>query len=160
MISNCIHTCIQLCIIIFSKGTESDFKLFLCDTYVNKSPHNIYLSLCYSICQNRHLLKFFLPSTIKLWNSLPDPLTDLEDISQFKNELSLHLFPKLIYMYNYLCLYTLFECYAVYKYNNNNMSCGIVQKHTNGYHQIHGMYKLFCCTITVKLLLHMSPIEV
>ena len=32
-------------------------------------------------------LNFFLPLTIKLWNSL------LEDISQFKDELFLHFFP-------------------------------------------------------------------
>ena len=35
----------------------------------------------------------FLPSTIKLWNSLPDSLVDLDDINQFKEDLSLHLFP-------------------------------------------------------------------
>jgi len=44
----------------------------------------------------------FLPSTIKLWNSLPDPPTEFEDISQFKDKLFLHLFPLLIYMNDYL----------------------------------------------------------
>ena len=38
-------------------------------------------------------LIFFLPSTIKLWNSLPNYLTNFEDISQFKDELFLHVFP-------------------------------------------------------------------
>jgi len=38
-------------------------------------------------CLNSCLL-----STIKLWNLLPGPLTDFEDISQFKDELFLHLF--------------------------------------------------------------------
>ena len=37
-------------------------------------------------------LNSFLPS-IKLWNSLPDSLVDLDDINQFKEDLSLHLFP-------------------------------------------------------------------
>ena len=38
-------------------------------------------------------LNSFLPSTIKLWNSLPDSLIELDDINQFKEDLSLHLFP-------------------------------------------------------------------
>ena len=38
-------------------------------------------------------LNSFLPSTIKLWNSLPDSLVELDDINQFKEDLSFHLFP-------------------------------------------------------------------
>ena len=38
-------------------------------------------------------LNSFLPSTIKLWNSLPDSFIELDDINQFKEDLSLHLFP-------------------------------------------------------------------
>ena len=38
-------------------------------------------------------LNSFLPSTIRLWNSLPDSLIDLDDVNQFKEDLSLHLFP-------------------------------------------------------------------
>ena len=38
-------------------------------------------------------LNSFLPSTIKLQNSLPDSLIELDDINQFKEDLSLHLFP-------------------------------------------------------------------
>ena len=38
-------------------------------------------------------LNSFLPSTIKLWNSLPDSLIELDDINQFKEDLSSHLFP-------------------------------------------------------------------
>jgi len=38
-------------------------------------------------------LNSFPPSAIKLWNSLPNHLTDFEGISQFKDELFLHLFP-------------------------------------------------------------------
>ena len=33
----------------------------------------------------------FLPSTINLWNSLPESLIDLNDINHFKRDLSLHL---------------------------------------------------------------------
>ena len=35
----------------------------------------------------------FIPSTINLWNSLPDSLVNLDDINQFKEALSLYLFP-------------------------------------------------------------------
>ena len=35
----------------------------------------------------------FLPSTINLWNSLPDSLVDLDEINQFKEDLSKYLFP-------------------------------------------------------------------
>ena len=35
----------------------------------------------------------FIPSTINLWNSLPDSLVNLDDINQFKEALSLCLFP-------------------------------------------------------------------
>ena len=38
-------------------------------------------------------LNSFLPSTIKLWNSLPDSLIKLDDINQFKEHLTFHLFP-------------------------------------------------------------------
>ena len=38
-------------------------------------------------------LNSFLSSTIKLWNSIPDSLIELNDINQFKEDLSLHLFP-------------------------------------------------------------------
>ena len=38
-------------------------------------------------------LNSFLPSTIRLWNSLSDSLIYLDDINQFKEDLSLHLFP-------------------------------------------------------------------
>ena len=38
-------------------------------------------------------LNFFLPSTIKLLNSLYDSLVALNDINQFKDDLSLYLFP-------------------------------------------------------------------
>ena len=34
----------------------------------------------------------FLPSTIKLWNSLPDSLVELDDINQFRTDLSSYLF--------------------------------------------------------------------
>ena len=36
-------------------------------------------------------LHSFLPSTLNLWNSLPDSLIDLNDINHFKRDLSLHL---------------------------------------------------------------------
>ena len=35
----------------------------------------------------------FILSTINLWNSLPDSLVNLDDINQFKEALSLYLFP-------------------------------------------------------------------
>ena len=38
-------------------------------------------------------LNSFIPSTINLWNSLPDSLVNLDDINQFKEALSLYLFP-------------------------------------------------------------------
>ena len=38
-------------------------------------------------------LNSFLPSAINLWNSLPDSLVELDDLNQFKDDLSLYLFP-------------------------------------------------------------------
>ena len=38
-------------------------------------------------------LNSFLPSAINLWNSLPDSLVELDDLNQFKDNLSLYLFP-------------------------------------------------------------------
>ena len=38
-------------------------------------------------------LNSFLPSTINLWNSLPESLVNLDDINKFKEDLSLYLFP-------------------------------------------------------------------
>ena len=70
-----------------------------------------------------HILKFFLPSTIKLWNSLPDSLIELDDINQFKEDLAIltSLPSRLIHcMYNYLCVYALFE--FLHSNNNNNKS--------------------------------------
>ena len=40
-----------------------------------------------------YLLNSFLPSTINLWNSLPESLVNLDDINKFKGDLSLYLFP-------------------------------------------------------------------
>ena len=34
-----------------------------------------------------------IPSAINLWNSLPDSLVELDDLNQFKDDLSLYLFP-------------------------------------------------------------------
>ena len=41
----------------------------------------------------RPYLNSFLPSTISLWNSLPESLVNLDDINKFKEDLSLFLFP-------------------------------------------------------------------
>ena len=38
-------------------------------------------------------LNSFLPSTINLWNSLPESAVNLDDINKFKEDLSLYLFP-------------------------------------------------------------------
>ena len=38
-------------------------------------------------------LNSFLPSAINLWNSLPNSLVELDDLNQFKDDLSLYLFP-------------------------------------------------------------------
>ena len=38
-------------------------------------------------------LHSFLPSTITLWNSLPNSLVELEDVDKFKDDLHSHLFP-------------------------------------------------------------------
>ena len=43
-----------------------------------------------------------LPSTINLWNSLPNSLIDLNDINHFKRDLSLHLLNTDWYLYT-LC---------------------------------------------------------
>ena len=39
------------------------------------------------------LLNSFLPSTISLWNSLPNSLVDLDELTKFKDDLHFHLFP-------------------------------------------------------------------
>ena len=36
-------------------------------------------------------LNSFIPSTINLWNSLPESLVNLDDINKFKEDLSLYL---------------------------------------------------------------------
>jgi len=38
-------------------------------------------------------LHSFLPSTITLWNSLPNSLVDLDELVKFKDELHSHFFP-------------------------------------------------------------------
>ena len=38
-------------------------------------------------------LNSFLPSAITLSNSLPDSLVELDDLNQFKDDLSFYLFP-------------------------------------------------------------------
>ena len=38
-------------------------------------------------------LNSFLPSAINLWNSLPDSLVELDDLNQFKDDVSLYLYP-------------------------------------------------------------------
>ena len=55
-------------------------------------------------------LNSFLPSTIKLWNSLPDSLVELDD-NQLRTDLSSYIpLPhKLIFMHNHLCTYTFCE---------------------------------------------------
>ena len=43
------------------------------------------------IARTDSYLYSFLPSTINLWNSLPESLIELNDINHFKRDLSLHL---------------------------------------------------------------------
>ena len=38
-------------------------------------------------------LNSFLPSAFNLWNSLPNSLVELDDLNQFKDDLSLYHFP-------------------------------------------------------------------
>ena len=35
----------------------------------------------------------YLPSTIKLWNNLPEQLVEQDNLNEFKNYLEFHLFP-------------------------------------------------------------------
>ena len=52
-------------------------------------------------------LNSFLPSAINLWNSLPDSLVELDDLNQFKDDLSYTSSQQTDFMYDYLCVYTL-----------------------------------------------------
>ena len=59
-------------------------------------------------------LNYFLPSAINLWNSLPNSLFELDDLNQFKDDLSLYLFPtNWFYVWLSVCLYSFCEFYTV-----------------------------------------------
>ena len=68
-----------------------DINLVLTPLATSTCGHSHHFTIPFARTDTR--LNSFLPSTIRLWNSLPDYLTDFEDISQFKDELFLHLFP-------------------------------------------------------------------
>ena len=38
-------------------------------------------------------LTSFLPTTVSLWNSLPNSLVDQDELAKFKDDLHFHLFP-------------------------------------------------------------------
>ena len=65
-----------------------DISIILTPLTISTNGH----SNCFAIPFAKSDSYFFMPSTIKLWNLLPDPLTDLENFNQCIINTYLHLF--------------------------------------------------------------------
>ena len=71
-------------------------------------------------------LDSFLPSTINLWNSLPNSLVALHNMD---DDLFCTSSLQTNFMYNYLCIYTLVSFYTVIQYNTTQYNT-IIQYNT------------------------------